>query len=561
VAVTFVAASTGQTAATKIDTAITATPPSTAVNDVIFAWVDAVNATDPALAGPAGWTLVGSNNDPGTPTVWTYLWSRVVQAGDSTTPSFASTNATTFNGVIIMSAYHGVDTTTPVLTSAFGVQVATSTSKVTDPITTAQSAWIVSGFADKTAGVNYSAFSHTVRGQLRQTTTGIPSAALQDSNGNIAAASGITQSATGPSSSVGTSFILAIKAATRATLMPTGTTDTFTGTNGAAVSTTNWNNIKADNGGAATIQSNGARLRTGATIGNRTSIRLNGGTRTDAEIDFVVTIPAASPALYAAAWLRTQQFVDTQNGYYFTLEPGQLVFGKSDASYARTDLVTYTTSFVAGDVVHVRCAVFGNTMKARAWLQSLPEPTSTWNINTTNSDQPSAGYIGVTIVSGTSGAKDLLLDDFSAWDTETPSQAVIVVGGSVTPTGALNKKTFKTFTGSSTPTGVLTKVRVVIRTFTGAVTPTGALAKKTIKSFAGSSTPTGILAKRPNKKFTGTVTPTGTLAKKVYKKFVGAVTPVGTLLTQTFGRIFGRPGIVVVTHRVVGTVRARIRRG
>jgi hypothetical protein len=560
VAITFVGASTGQTAAAKTDTSVTATPPSTIPGDVVFAWVDAVNTTDPAIAAPAGWNTVGTVNDAGSPTPWCGLYSRVVQAGDTTTPAFASTNATTFNAVVVMAAYRGVNTASPVSVSAFGAQVASSTSKVTDAISTASAQWIVSGFADKTAGVDYTAFSGTLRGQLRQSSTGIPSACVQDSAGTVAAGS-ITQSATGPNSSVGTSFVIALNAAARASLMPSGATETFTGTNGVSVAGTNFSVSKADNGGTSTIQSNACRLRTGTTAGNRSSIKLNGGTVADIEFDFVWTVPAASPGLYAGAWVRTGTFVDTQNGYYFTLEPTDMFFGKSNASYVRTDLQQYTHGFTAGQVVHSRIAVFGNTQKARTWLESNSEPTGVWQISATDTAQPSAGYTGITIVSGTSGAKDLVVDTFSAWDTVTPSQATLLATGGITPSGGLQKTVLKTFVGAITPTGALTKLRAVVRVFTGSITPAGVLKKSVPKVFAGLITPTGAMRKSVLKRMAGTIVPAAALRRSVLKRFSGTVTPAGVVNVPFLGRVFGRPGIAVMRLVESGTVRIRHRRG
>ena len=44
------------------------------------------------------------------------------------------------------------------------------------------------------------------------------------------------------------------------------------------------------------------------------------------------------------------------------------------------------------------------------------------------------------------------------------------------------------------------------------------------------------------------------------KTITGSVTPAGTLQVRNRGRIFGRPGLVVVTVKLPGTVSVRIRR-
>jgi hypothetical protein len=360
---------------------------------------------------------------------------------------------------------------------------------------------------------------------------------------------------------VGTSFIVALKAATRATIMPTGLVETFTGTNGVSVAGTNFSVSKADNGGAATIQSNACRIRTGATIGNRTSIKLNGPARADAEIDFVWTVPASGTTQFPTAWMRTASLIDTQNGYYFTLEPNDMRFGKSNASYARTDLVTYTHGFVAGQVVHSRIAVFGNTQFARTWLESLAEPTNTWQIIAADTAQPSAGYIGISNVSGTSGAKDLIVDTFYGTDTITPSQAYLVAGGSITATGSFHKSLGRIFTGSITPAGAFAKIKVVARVFTGSITAAGTMRRGFARVFGGSVTAAGTMRKVAAKRLAGTVTPAATIKRRPAKKFTGSITPAGSGVPVFIGRIFGRPGIVVMRLVQRAEVRIRNRKG
>lgn len=341
-------------------------------------------------------------------------------------------------------------------------------------------------------------------------------------------------------------------------VMPSGAVDTFTGANGTSVAGTNWVISKNDGTGAATIQSNACRIRTGTTSGNRTSIRVNMADRADTEIDFIWTVPTAGTE-YPYAYLRADTLIDTNNGYYFSLEAGDMIAGVS-SGYSGTDLQTYTHGFTAGQVVHTRIAVFGNRCRARTWLQSNSEPTSTWQIDFTDSTW-TTGRIGVTTVSASAGAKDLIIDSFNATDTLTPSAATLLATGGITPAGVLLKSPAKKFTGAITPTGALTKIRVVTRVFTGAITPAGALAKSAVKRLAGTIAPTGTMRKVVPKTFTGSITPAATIRKTPVKKFAGAITPSGAAVMMFVGRIFGRPGLAVMRLVENGTVRIRHRRG
>jgi hypothetical protein len=351
-------------------------------------------------------------------------------------------------------------------------------------------------------------------------------------------------------------------------IMPNGgVPDTFTGSNGAAWNATNWAiALNQGSGGSVTIQGNQGRITTGTVAFNRTSVRLLTAARLDQEVVFDWVVPVALsefPYLY----LRSPSAVDTASGYYFSLGANDMTcgYGETTNTYNGVDIVTYTHGFVAGQVVRTRVAVFGGTgtktLKARTWLASGTEDTSTWQISATDTHTVNtAGFVGITTSSGSTGSKNFFIDNFDAFDVETPSQKTISVGGSITATGTLTKKVPKLFTGSITPTGALTKMRVVVRLFTGSITATGTFIKVPRKAFAGSITTTGLLVKVPHKAFSGSITAAGTLKRRTNKIFSGTITAVGSLTLTSLGRVFGAPGIVVVTIRKAGELRARFRR-
>lgn len=351
-------------------------------------------------------------------------------------------------------------------------------------------------------------------------------------------------------------------------IMPTGAVDTFTGSNGAAFNATNWAiALNQGTGGGATIQGNQGRIATGATSGNRTSVRLLTAARLNQEVVLDWVVPALN-TMFPAVWLRTPTLVDTASGYYFTLAAGDMTvgYGATTTPYNGVDLVTFTHGFVAGQIVRTRIAVFTTTgstktLKARTWLASGSEDTSTWQISTTDTHVvDTAGFVGVTVSSGSAASKNFFIDNFDAYDTETPSQKTLLATGSITATGSLIKLMPKRFTGSITPAGALLVRRVVTRTFAGAVTAAGVLKKVPLKAFGGSITPTGAFIKVPRKMLGGTIAPSGTLIRLPRKIFAGVITPTGNVLITYIGRVFGVPGIAVVKILKAGELRARFRR-
>lgn len=130
--------------------------------------------------------------------------------------------------------------------------------------------------------------------------------------------------------------------------------------------------------------------------------------------------------------------------------------------------------------------------------------------------------------------------------TSTGSGALIrkirkTLPGSTTVSGVLTKRIRKLFTGSITGSGSISLRRIFPRTFTGSITPTGLLTRRTRKTLAGSSTATGSLTKRTRKLLTGSVTPTGTLAaiRKFIRNLTGSITPTGALRLKAGKRLGG----------------------
>lgn len=341
--------------------------------------------------------------------------------------------------------------------------------------------------------------------------------------------------------------------------MPSGATDTFSGTNGSALGS-NWVTALAEGTGAATQQSGNARLRTGSTTGQRISVRLNISARSDAEVIFNWAVPSAG-STYGAAWFRANSAIDTATGYGLSLEANDMYLSRSPGGYANVNVAQHTHGFAAGTNVKSRIAVFGNRIRARTWRSSDPEPTNVWQIDYTDSSPLAAGSIGMTNASGVSGARDFNFDNYAAFDTITPSQATASGSGGVVPTGDLGKVVLKTFSGATTPAGATSVRRVVVRLFSGATTPTGVSRRALTRIFGGATTPSGTLRKTPLKRLLASTAPGGSLVRKPIKRLSGQTNTQGALATADVGRIFGRPGLVVIRVIQQGVVRVRHRKG
>jgi hypothetical protein len=349
--------------------------------------------------------------------------------------------------------------------------------------------------------------------------------------------------------------------------MPSGAVETFTGSNNAAPNATNWTLAESQGtGGGMSIQGNQLRIRTGTTSGNRSSVRLLTASRTDGEYLFDWVVPTQFSE-FSAFWARSPTAGDTASGIYVSLVVGDMTVGYAETTnpYNGFDLTTYTHGFTAGQIVRTRVAVFTvsghTTVKARSWLASGTENTSAWQINITDTHTTGSGYAVWTTSSGSTGSKDFFIDNVDAWDTETPSQATLFAAGGITPVGVAVKTAQKSFAGSITPAGALAKMRVVVRNFAGSITPTGVLVKIMPKAFGGGITPVGSMTKRVPKVFAGSVTPTATLLRQARRKFSGSITPVGAFTQMNLGRVFGRPGVVVMNFLQSATVTIRHRRG
>lgn len=339
-------------------------------------------------------------------------------------------------------------------------------------------------------------------------------------------------------------------------LTPSGVTETFSGVENSAWDPVNWvQTLNEGSGGGITIHTGRGQMLTGAIAGNRIAARVNFAARADAEAVFTWVVPTIGNPRF---WFRAATNVDGSTGYYIFLKPTSMDFGVSTASNP-TVLVTYTHGFAGGTLVRTRVAMFGNRFRARTWDAAGTEPTLTWQMDTTNSAITAAGAWGFNDFGSSNGSKDLLIDDFDIFDVLSPRALTAV--GSIAPAGFFNKGVKKHFSGSITPTGTSVVIRVILKNFSGSITATGTLFKGVGRRFSGSITAAGTMKKTVGKHFSGSITPAAFFKKKIKRTFSGSITPAGTMTVLNVGRIFGKPGVVVMNVLRRARVAVRHRKG
>lgn len=196
---------------------LNATKPSGVVaGDVLIAFVVVgdTGGVEPVFTAPAGWTLIQDQadhaNGPANYIKLAAYW-RLAGGSEPSTYTFTTSTATQSRFAVVINAYIGVDTTTPVAPTEVGsfanVTNQSTNERPTGSITTSTSRWIVTGVADR----NNSTF--TTPGSLteRALTNGqTPGAVVLDSNGYVSAGpvSYMLESSTISSTFVGIIFSL-----------------------------------------------------------------------------------------------------------------------------------------------------------------------------------------------------------------------------------------------------------------------------------------------------------------------------------------------------------------
>jgi PKD repeat protein len=129
--ITFLGASHFDKAATLGSVTV---PAGVQAGDALLMFVSVNNGTS-AVTPPGGWQLVGTENTPTTsPVLVTQVYSRVAGASDAGQPVNVTLSATAKLDMQLL-AYHNTDPTTPVQTSAFRADTASTATHVTPAVT------------------------------------------------------------------------------------------------------------------------------------------------------------------------------------------------------------------------------------------------------------------------------------------------------------------------------------------------------------------------------------------------------------------------------------------
>jgi hypothetical protein len=234
------------------------------------------------------------------------------------------------------------------------------------------------------------------------------------------------------------------------------TSDNFTGTTGAAWSSSIW--LAAANpvaGGGATIQSNAGRMTTGSTGGYaggyRIARRWSITDRADSEFTGQVTLDSSDPR--AMVVLRGDATLE--NGYILNLFVDGGAVLSAGVAFNYTDLgAVEGLTLAQGSTYKFRFRAVGSHLQAKVWLSSASEP-SAWDIDVTDTRVTAAGKSGVALHPGNGPSLSVTWDNLVLTN---PNSANAITGaaalsgsGTLTATGSASQPAVftETFTGTT----------------------------------------------------------------------------------------------------------------
>lgn len=247
------------------------------------------------------------------------------------------------------------------------------------------------------------------------------------------------------------------------------------------------------------------------------------------------------------------------SGYHVFFERGNTTVSlQKSVNDSVTQLQNFTIASAPGtNWWNLRLEAEGTTVRVKFWVGTEASEPASFNRTVTDSSLASGEP---AISTGYHANQVTQLEYFETYDFFT----ILQLSGSITATGAHSKRALKRLGGSITGAATLTARRVVTRLFAGSLTPgPGVLRRAVVRTVGGSIAPAasysvGLISKRLG----GSLTPSGPSLRRTPRRLLGgAIEASGVVLTRSVGRIAGRPGIVAVTVRAAGQIRARVRRG
>jgi phage replication-related protein YjqB (UPF0714/DUF867 family) len=156
-----------------------------------------------------------------------------------------------------------------------------------------------------------------------------------------------------------------------------------------------------------------------------------------ADVDLTASVATSALATGGSHFLAlAARYLDVNNAYLARLEfstsQAVILTLRKRVAGAETFLVQHTTGLThaAGRRFHIRFQVTASTLRAKAWQDGRPEP-STWQVETTDTDLSAAGSVGTRSI--LSSANTNVLPVVASWDdfTETSHPQRMTVTRSV----------------------------------------------------------------------------------------------------------------------------------
>lgn len=269
-------------------------------------------------------------------------------------------------------------------------------------------------------------------------------------------------------------------------MVSTLASDTFTGTNGAAWSST-WALGQDNTGSLAQIQSNVGRMTSGSAGGyaGQTSRKVNLANFADGVWLMKFRWPTGDEC-YPQIWMRaSNDILDSQAGYVFELNrPASLWAVTKVTAYSGTTLSSGSFSYTSNTYYWVRCGAVGSALKFKIWADGASEPGA-WTYEVTDTTYASSGRCGLRLGPGASGSAKFEVDDFTLTDAFSlafSDTAPATGSGALTVSGIPTPKATPGLAG----TGVLTTAGVPKFTPAVGFTGSGTLVTTRVPAVPGS---------------------------------------------------------------------------
>lgn len=212
--------------------------------------------------------------------------------------------------------------------------------------------------------------------------------------------------------------------------MATLMSDTFTGTDGTAWSTSNWTSNGTGTGGEATILSNAGTCRSGTagSYGASTPTMRSANITSPTDVIISGTWKPDANEPYGSVYARSVVTgADNQSGYVLQLNKNGTITLLQVTGYGGAGSATLGSfSFAASSntIYGFKLSCVGSTIRCKVWSGSEP---GTWDVSVTDTVWTTAGKVGVRVAGGGAAVQhiitfdDIVVDDGTSGVNITPS--------------------------------------------------------------------------------------------------------------------------------------------